>query len=389
MNVLLLAENWPPRLGGIERYLVNLFRNLHAEKKIALVPSGSDEKVEGVNVVAHRFFWPVIHPAWWPLFRFAKKLIKTEEVDVLICGKALFEGLLGYYIKKKLGIPYVVCTYAMEIEVWAKDAKTKKKLVKVLTYADAVVYINDKTKRHLLELGVTQEQLVKIQPGVEDRFFEAGSRIKSGMTVDENVLEKYGITKPYVLSVARLIPRKGVDDLITGFAGLDQTIFSDVELVIVGNGPEKEELERLAGREMIAPNFLGAVPDEDLVALFAGAEVFALTPKEVELEPLLPGLRQAKDFEGFGIVYLEANAAGVPVIATRSGGAAEAVIDGKTGLLVDPGKPEEITKALETLLSGDDLRKSLGEQGKVRARDEFSWERQAEKLKNALALLKE
>ena len=134
MKALLLAENWPPRVGGIENYLTNIARHL------------GEESVEAVTPDKRRFFWPIIKPAWLPLFLGFYRKAKRGEFEVVLCGKALFEGLIGYYLKKRLGIPYVVFTYAMEIEVWASDPRDRKKLEKVLKAADRVVYINEITK---------------------------------------------------------------------------------------------------------------------------------------------------------------------------------------------------------------------------------------------------
>ena len=278
---------------------------------------------------------------------------------MVLCGKALFEGLAGYYLKRRLGIPYVVFTYAMEVEEWSSYSSERKKLVKVLTNADRVVYINDITKKSLLKLGVAEKQLVKIWPGVDERFL---SKID-----EENlnrVLRTYNVKRPYVLTVARLIARKGIDVLIEAFSGLDQTKFGDVDLVIVGEGEEEEELKKLAGHLFVEESvkFLGPAPDEDLPALYQGAQLFALTPR-----------RFKDDMEGFGIVYLEAAACGLPAVATDTGGGKEAVREGHTGLVVPPEEPAAVRLVLERLLSDDKLRQRLGRQAQVRAEEEFAW----------------
>lgn len=347
MKALLLAENWPPRVGGIENYLTNIERYL---------PPGS---VETVTPDKKRFFWPLIKPAWLPLFFFLYCRAKKEKYDVVLCGKALFEGLAGYYLKKRLGIPYIVFTYAMEVEEWSSEPRELKKLIRVLTNADRVVYINDITKESLLKLGVEKKRLVKIWPGVDERFLHK---------VDEGdltrVLGMHNVKRPYVLTVARLIARKGIDVLIEAFSGLDQTRFGDVDLVIVGEGEEEEELKKLAGHLFVEESvkFLGPVPDEDLPALYQGAQLFALTPRRFE-----------DDMEGFGIVYLEAAAAGKPAVATDTGGVKEAVREGHTGLVVPPEEPAAVRAVLERLLSDDKLCKRLGQQAQERAKEEFVW----------------
>ncbi len=393
MNILLLAENWPPRIGGIEKYLTNIAKGLQelpGNKVTVIAPAiisknasrlpiirpqtagDSEAHAQGadrlnwradynIQVTRRRFFWPFMKPKWLPLFVYLYRLASREKIDVVLCGKALFEGLIGYYLKKYLNIPYIVFTYAMEIAEWEKSLAAKKKLVRVLKNADKIVCINELTRKQLLKLGANERHLGKIYPGVEEKYFNAKA--------STDIQEKYSVNQPYIISVGRLIPRKGFDNLIEAYSMLDQTKYSDVNLVIIGDGPEHERLEALAQKLYVQPKFLGPVPDEDLPALYAGAELFALTPKEI-----------ARDIEGFGIVYLEANAAGIPVIGTRTGGVPEAVEHNKTGLLVESENPKSIKDACEQLLANKNKTRSLGISGRERARHEFTWPKQIYRL---------
>lgn len=370
MKVLLLAENWPPRIGGIETYLTNIAAELQkaGDEVTVIAPDTSSNyslPVTGYSLLRRRFFWPLVKPSWLPLYWYVKRVAKQEQIDVVLCGKGLFEGLVGHYLEKKLGIPYIVFTYAMEIEVWMKKRNTRRKLEDVISTAEKIIYINNVTRRKLEELGAAPEQLQKIQPGVEGRFLKPAK--------EQHVIQKYDLKKPYVLTVARLIPRKGIDDLIEAFSQLDQTKHGSVELVIAGDGPDAERLQQVASRSFVQPRFLGFVPHDDLTALFANAQLFALTPKNID-----------GDFEGFGIVYLEANATGVPVLATKSGGAGEAVIHKETGLLVEPGNVAEIKEAMEYILNHPADAKRMGDAGKKRAHEEFNWEKQAGTLRGSL-----
>ena len=360
MKITLLTENWHAT-GGIENYLWNIADHL-PEASVTVLTSQPEQGESGrvvragssiAEVQTQRLLWPLLKPAWLPNYRRLVKHVKAGEIDVLLCGKGLFEGLLGYHLKKKTGTPYIVFTYAMEIATWAQRPGVRQKLVKALTNADRVAYINDVTKQQLLDLGVRTEQLLKLQPGVDDRHFNAVSE-----PLVDATLRQLGVSQPYVLSVGRLIERKGFDTLIEAFAKLDQTRFGDYQLIVVGDGPEREALEKAADEHFISTSvkFLSDVPDKQLPALYAGATVFAMTPRE------LPD-----DLEGFGIVYLEAAAHGVPAIATKTGGAQEAVIHGETGLVVEPDDVGATAKALEQLLSDETQRTNLGEQAKVKA----------------------
>jgi phosphatidylinositol alpha-1,6-mannosyltransferase len=172
-----------------------------------------------------------------------------------------------------------------------------------------------------------------------------------------------------VLGLSRLVPRKGFDVLIDAVAGLD----ADVQLAIGGAGRDAARLERRAAARGITARctFLGRVPDADLPALYGCADIFAMLCRE-----RWAGL----EAEGFGIVFVEAAACGVPSVAGRSGGSHEAVIDGETGLVVDPHDAAGVRAALQRLLDNDTVRTRLGRAARTRAVDELTFDRQVARL---------
>ncbi|HMF04728.1 MAG TPA: glycosyltransferase, partial [Acidimicrobiia bacterium] len=213
--------------------------------------------------------------------------------------------------------------------------------------------------------GVALPTLV-VPPGVDaDRYRPLGAddraagRRRFGLAAD----------RPLVLGLSRLVPRKGFDVLIDAVAGLD----ARVQLVIGGAGRDAGRLHRLAGARGITGRctFLGRVPDADLPALYGCADVFAMLCRE-----RWAGL----EAEGFGIVFVEAAACGVPSVAGRSGGSHEAVVDGETGYVVDPHDTAGVRAALQRLLGDDALRAHLGKAARARAVDELTYERQVARL---------
>ena len=154
---------------------------------------------------------------------------------------------------------------------------------------------------------------------------------------------------PRILTVAHLYPRKGVDALLRAFASVP----AEAQLRIVGTGPEGERLEQLAHTLGLTDrvHFLGHLPFAALVAEYRNATLFALPTEQ----------------EGFGIVFLEAMASSLPIIATRVAAVPEVVSDGVTALLVDPGDESTLAQLLETLLSDASLRKRLGDAGRAHA----------------------
>lgn len=364
MKIWLLAENWPPQRGGIENYLTHIVEQLSQLGHTVMVvtppaKATEDGGIKNIDVTRRRFFWPLMKPAWLPLFMALWRQAKKEHPDVIFCGKGLCEGLIGYYLHKYCGLPYIVFTYAMEINVWAANRRPRKKLQRVLGSAARVVHINDATGKILRDFGISEARLVKIAPGVDQRFLQ-----NVGHSRTAAVARYFGIKGSYVLSVGRLVPRKGFDILIEAFSQLDQTKYAALKLVIVGEGPDRTRLEQLVVDNYMQTSviFLGAVPDKHLPPLYAGALLFALTPRDI-----------AGDTEGFGIVYLEAAAQGVTTVATATGGVMEAVVNGTTGLVVDPNDAGALHGAFVSLLSNPALCQRLGRQAAARVRQEFQW----------------
>jgi phosphatidylinositol alpha-1,6-mannosyltransferase len=175
---------------------------------------------------------------------------------------------------------------------------------------------------------------------------------------------------PRVLCVARLSPDetyKGVDTLVYSWPRVSGQI-PWAELVIAGDGPDRARLEHSAALLGLdgRVHFLGQVSDDELVLLYAEAALFAL--------PARTRLGAKPQGEGFGLVFIEAGAMGLPVVAGRGGGVDEAVIDGETGILVDPDDPDAVADAISMILSDPELGRCLGEAGRARAGGELSFE---------------
>jgi phosphatidylinositol alpha-1,6-mannosyltransferase len=212
--------------------------------------------------------------------------------------------------------------------------------------------------------------LTVLYPGVDtDRF---------APTVDGSALrERFGLgERPLVVCVSRLVPRKGQDVLIEAMRSVRVRI-PDAALLLVGDGPERDTLERAAANDPPGAVVLaGEASPQDLPACYAAADVFAMPCRS-----RFAGL----EVEGLGIVFLEAAACGKPVIAGRSGGADEAIVDEQTGLLVEGAEPKAVALAIGRLLRDADLARRMGVAGRARVEAEFTWQRSAECLAGVLA----
>jgi len=212
-----------------------------------------------------------------------------------------------------------------------------------------------------------------VPPGVDHERFRPLSADQRASTRVDLGLDPDGLV---VVSVSRLVPRKGMDALVTAAHRLAPS-HPGLAVAIAGRGRDRARLERLVSSLGAPVRFLGAVPDDRLPAVYGCGDVFAMPCRE-----RWGGLDQ----EGFGIVFLEAAACGLAQVAGASGGAGDAVVDGETGFVVtEPGKPERVADALDRLLTDGDLRRRMGESARQRALKEFSYDLLASQLERVLA----
>jgi phosphatidyl-myo-inositol dimannoside synthase len=182
-----------------------------------------------------------------------------------------------------------------------------------------------------------------------------------------------GAAAPYLLSIGRLVePHKGIDQLLRALPALLGAL-PDVRLVVVGEGPLRARYERIARACGVSDALVwtGRVDEADKGALLKGARALVLLSR---------ASAAAAQFEGFGIALVEAALAGRPSIAGNSGGIPDAVVDGETGLLVDPSDPADFTRAARALLEDTALATRLGEAARRRAEQEFTWPRAMERM---------
>jgi phosphatidyl-myo-inositol dimannoside synthase len=375
-RVLLLTDSFPPHAGGSREYYFNIFRELVAlgESEVTIltkkVPGWEefDRAASSTKFRIIRRFKPLVDLKLKELprgvFPFLHTLwrIAQERPEVIHAGDLYPQGFIALFAKKAFGIPYVV--YCHGEEVTQMDRYRYQPRVRDLIYrsADAVVANSDFACSLLCRIGVAKERIHKINPGVDAARFAPTGKSKT-------LRRDYGLEgKRIILTVARLVPRKGHRAALEAFAEVSRE-FPDAHYVIVGTGPEAERLKQLARDRGLEASvtFAGFVPAEKLPEFYGFCDLMLLANRE----------EADGDVEGFGIVFLEANAAGKPVIGGRTGGAVEAVQDEVTGLLVDPDDPGRLTAALRRLLSNAELRERLGRAGLQRVNLEFNWRSKA------------
>ena len=370
MKHLLVTNDFPPKIGGIQSYLWELWRRLPAADATVLTTpyAGAEAFDAAAGFRIERTGERVLLPTRG-LRRRILELADEAGAELIILDPALPVGHLG----PSLGRPYGVILHGAEVTVPGRVPGPRHALARVLRGADLVIaaggYPADEGERATNQVL----PLVIVPPGVDvQRFVPLGEQARL------EARAQFGASpgSTLVVSVSRLVPRKGMDTLIEAAARLAPT-HPDLEVLIGGSGRDLDRLGRLIADTGAPVRLLGRVEEADLPTLYGCADVFSMACRNRWL-----GLEQ----EGFGIVFLEAAACAVPQIAGDSGGAAEAVDDHETGLVVrDPGSVDELARALNTLVSDGELRRRMGEAGRARAVAEFSYDVLAERLASALA----
>lgn len=369
MRHLLVTNDYPPKMGGIQNYLWELWRRQPAEETVVLTrPHPGDETFdERQNHWIVRTEQRLILPEPW-LRSEIRSMVEAVGIDLVLFDPAVPAGLLG----PRLGLPYGLILHGAEVTIPGRIPGSRQLLGDTLRKSELVITAGAYSTQEAERAAGQELPVVVVPPGVDtDRFRPLTDQ------QHHKTRAAYGLRpdQPVIVSVSRLVPRKGMDVTIQA-AGLLKEQHPDLVLLIAGRGRDRRRLERLAASCGAPVRFLDAVPDEDLPALYGMADIFAMLCRV-----RWGGLEQ----EGFGIVFLEAAAAGVPQVAGKSGGAAEAVIHEQTGLVVeDPGDPHAVAAAFARLLDDPIRARAMGRLARTRAEEEFSYDLLAVRMRDAL-----
>jgi phosphatidylinositol alpha-1,6-mannosyltransferase len=372
---LLVTNDFPPKVGGIQAYLWELWRRMDPSTFAVLTASSHpgaaafDAEQRALGFRIERVPGRVLLPTPATAGRIREMAARTGAGLVLV-DPALPLGLVGPALG---GLPYGVVLHGAEVAVPGRLPGTRRALAEVLARARVAVCAGRYPEAEARRVaGARMPPVVEVPPGVDTerlRPLAAAARRKAraALGVDPEA--------PVVVSVSRLVPRKGMDVLVEAAAALEPS-FPGLTVLIGGAGRDRGRLEGRARATGAPVRFLGQVPDDELPRLYGVADVFVMACRRRWL-----GLEQ----EGFGIVFLEAAACGVAQVAGRSGGADEAVDQGRTGLVVDdPGDPGHVAAALRRLLGDDALRRRMGRAARRRAESGFAWDLLAHRLAGAL-----
>jgi len=360
---LLVTNDFPPKVGGIQSYLWELWRRLPPDEVTVLTTPRAGAQAfdadQAYRVVRTRE--PVLLPT--PSLRRRIDALAAEVgAKLVVLDPALPVGAVG----PSLSVPYALVLHGAEVTVPGRLPASRQLLGRVLRGASHVIAAGSYPLAEAERAAGTTLPATVVPPGVDTELFQPlddehrrAARTRLGLPA-EGVL---------IMGISRLVPRKGFDVLIDAVSQLD-----GVHLGIVGAGRDRTRLERRAAGRPVT--FLGRIPFDDLPAAYACGDVFAML-----CHNRWAGLEQ----EGFGIVFLEAAAAGAPCVAGASGGVRDAVEHGVTGLVVDrPRDVAAVAKTLARLVDDADERRRMGATARARAVASFSYDGLAAQLWSAL-----
>lgn len=366
-RVLLVSNDFPPRRGGIQSYLGEFVTRLvdagsHAVTVYAPRWKGADVFDRAAHDAGYRV---VRHPTTLMLpvptvDARMRRLIAEHDIDTVWFGAAAPLALLAPRARQAGATRVLASTHGHEVG-WSMLPVARSVLRRIGDSTDVVTFVSRYTRSRFAPAFGPGASLEYLPPGVDSERFRPDPAARAELR------KRYGLgERPTVVCLSRLVPRKGQDMLIKALPSIRRRV-DGAALVIVGGGPYLETLRKLAQDGGVTDHvtFTGGVPGDELPAHHALADVFAMPCRT---------RGSGMDVEGLGIVYLEASATGVPVIAGRSGGAPEAVQHNKTGLVVDGTSVDEVAEAVIELLTDRDRAAAMGAAGRAWVTAEWRWD---------------
>ncbi|QGU05027.1 glycosyltransferase family 4 protein [Corynebacterium comes] len=360
-RTLLITNDFPPTVGGIQSYLRDFVDTLDPAQVVVFA---STQDAEAAAAHDAELPYQVIR---WPrrimlptpaTTRAMTQIIRDLDIDTAWFGAAAPLALMGAAARRAGATRVIASTHGHEVG-WSMLPGARQVLRRIGDTADVVTYISDYTLRRFRPAFGTRPHFAHLPSGVDTDWFHPDTASER-----ESTRRRFNLGDgPLVVCISRLVPRKGQDQLIRAWRTVLRS-HPAARLVIVGSGSYGRTLRKLAAPLSDAVVFTGPLPSPDLRAVLAAADVFAMPART---------RGRGLDVEGLGIVYLEAQACGVPVVAGDSGGAPETVTP-QTGIVVDGRDVEELAAALVRLLDDPQLRAAMGQEGRRHATERWTWE---------------
>jgi len=375
---LVYSEIFPPMHGGSGRWFWEVYSRLDHDKYIVLAGSAEGDKEFDQNSALTIERMPFLYKSWsdWgltsikglkfyaKLFIDTLKIVNKHSIEAIHCGRCIPEGFVAYLIKKIKGTSYYCYIHGEDVENAATSRSLSWVVSRALKNADLLICNSENSKKLLLaHWNVKEANVQVIHPGVDTKKF-----VPAATNLDiRNKLNWHD--RPVLLTVSRLEERKGHDMLIRALVDIKQRI-PNVLYAIIGGGPQEELLKSLVAKLKLEENvlFMSEISDQAMIECYQQCDIFVLPNRDI-----------GRNIEGFGIVMLEAQSCGIPVIGGDSGGTPETIDEGNTGFIVNCDTTAQLIGKVEQLLTDKPLRNNMGENGRIWAH-QFDWEEQSIKL---------
>jgi phosphatidylinositol alpha-1,6-mannosyltransferase len=372
-RTLVVTNDFPPRPGGIQTFVHELVRRLPADQVVVYTSQfrgwQAFDADQPFTVVRQNTSVLLPTPQ---VRRRATDLVRSHQAEAVLFGAAAPLGLMAASLRSAGAARAVGITHGHEAG-WAGYPGARQVLRRVGEGLDAMTYLGEYTHARISRALSAQaaSRMVQLAPGVDPNVFHPdvdGDAVRASLGLAD---------RPVVVCVSRLMPRKGQDTLIKALPRIRRQV-PDAAVLLVGGGPHRAALQRLAADTGMSRHVVitGSVPFESLPAHYRAGDVFAMPCRTRHL-----GL----DVEGLGIVYLEASAVGLPVVAGRSGGAPDAVLPGRTGEVVDGEDVEQVADVVAGLLADPSRRQAYGSAGRDWVQRDWTWAHSASRLSALLA----
>ena len=362
-STLLVTNDFGPRAGGIETFVIGLLERMPTGEVLVYTSNQPDAAAYdekwlrdfGVKVIRDKSKILLPTPR---VVRNLHGVVKSQGVKRVWFGAAAPLAISARWLRKAGVEKIVALTHGHEVW-WAKLWPFSWAISEIAKQVDYVTYLGEFTKNALTRRFRDKEKLVRIAPGIDTNHF-------APQEVDDLKAELNLLHQPIIVSVGRLVHRKGQDRLIAALPIILKEV-PDAKLVFVGRGPHRKTLDKLVKKHGVADHvlFIGRITYEQLPRYVNLGDIFAMPSRS-----RLFGL----EVEGLGIVYLEASACGIPVVAGASGGAPDAVLEGETGFVVNGNDLTDIAAACIKLLKSKELRERMGQQGRRWSQENWRWE---------------
>jgi len=369
-KTLIITLEYPPQIGGIASYTYNLAKNLPAQDVVVYAPKMAGDadfdKRNPWKTIRKKPYFSFFWPKWIRMYFQISKIVKEEKIQQIFVHHALPVGYVAYLVGKMRRIAYTIFFHGTDLELGTKGSK-KGKLKMICKSAQKIVvnsnFLKEKFKSKFEDLN---KDIRVIYPCPGDIF---------SAPVPENELKKLRSQlalegKKVVLTVSRIAEGKGFPHMIRLLPKMLERVPNLVWLII-GDGPKKAEVMKLIQKNYLqnVTRFIGAVPYNDLPKYFKLSDIMVLLTHPDETTE-----------EGWGTVFAEAAASGLPAVAGRVGGVDEVVQHLVTGMVVDIHQDQGVISAVADLLTNKEYAKKMGDAGKERVQREFNWTEQIKKL---------